>query len=277
LRFLLEEGKNNMLLRSVQQYIEALEPKATTPVTPTEALPAGAFVEPVSVDEDGGSATESELRSTFEFGMGRLLCNSFNYIESLQVTSPQLLILVVSKILTQRINKPIFETITNPKQTPMLGVSSLYWVQQMAKGLDRLDETRIGVETLKLNLLGLLAAFLCRHHAVMTDEHLLVGAEGLSLLCQMDDVRSSRIKLVKDPSIGPAMVALEGRFLSRLTDDDADARKRCRGLLDMIAFAKRKKVEALPADPLDVAPVASSDAATGSSGAAAGGGGEGSS
>jgi len=213
------------------------------------------------------------MGNSFEFGIGRLLTNSFGHIESLQVTSPQLLIETVTAILSQRIANPLLEDAPTAKLSPRLGICCLYWCQSLGRSISRVDETRVCAEALKHNLVGLLAGYMCRHHGVMTDEQLLVGAEGLALLVDAEDMRVAKMKIIRDDSVGPRVMGLSSRFLDRVTKTSPDARKRCQGLLDLVALGKRKKIAALPEETLDRKAAGSGASTEAGAAAAAGGGG----
>lgn len=213
LRYVLEDGKLNLCLRLLEEYLALAK----------------------EVDNGARDVTpeQREKMDTFEQGIGQLLANAWLHVEALQTTDIPLLVTLMEHVL----RKAVADTETEPYQyrQPAMVVHYIYAI---AKNLDEVGETRVFGELMSHDIIPLFITHCAKNHGRMTPKDHEVAALGLSALAAAEDFGTNKARILSSEEVMADLVSLEGAFVSGMTGD-ADGRRKLRPLLDLLAATKR--------------------------------------
>lgn len=214
LRYVLEDGKLNLCLRLLEDYVSFItRPASGAPIT----------------------AEDVRRLRLFEKGIGGLLANAWLHVEALQTTDLPLMIRLSAEILQFAL-------------TPLSGVEKLegrlpamvlQFLLALGKALDTVSERRIFPELLARSVFQLLVKHMGINSGRLSAADLAIGAEALALFAAAEDFSTNKARIMSGDGLPAALVALDAAFLGSLASS-ADTRRKLRPLLDLVSEAKRK-------------------------------------
>jgi hypothetical protein len=216
LRYILEDGKLNLCLRSLSDY-QGFKNSATG---------------------SNASAPEKEAMLKFETNMGVVLKNAWMHIEALQTTDLPLLIGYITDVMSQASTMPE-ELESLDELGSRAEAMVIHYLHGMCKRLDQIDEGRVMPFVNEKRVLGLAAAHLHTYHTKLSEDDLLKGAQALAMICDSEDFDVRPGEYIQTDADKRALVSLRDDFIRELTEDDLDIRRSVRPLLDQIDKAER--------------------------------------
>ena len=211
LRYVMEEGKLNLCLRTLVAFRESSYGDRT--------------------DNEAKDCHDRSYRTqkldAFEIGMGGLLRNAWAHDEAVQTTDLPLLVGYVAGVLrdaceNDRMNK---EDITQRQE-----VSSLHYLRHLCRHIDRLP--RFTTLAKDERIVERVVAFLDAHADKLPKDDLLVAAQALSELIDSEDFQTFEEQYLPEKS-ADRLATFKNRFLGPFLDD-YDTRKTIQPLLRQI-------------------------------------------
>lgn len=222
LRYVLEDGKLNLCLRNMvdfKQHVKQMLIEGQRP--PPEIAP--------KFDK-------------FEKGMGTVLRNAWNHVESLQTTELPLLISHIGDVLeTTLFASDIIESYAKAEDlSQRQEVIVFYYLASLMKHLDDIHEDRIMPIIREKNIFMNGVKFLSVYYPAMTAVDALRALEALSGLVQTEDFQTYKERYVSHTDNADAFVLIEFRETVLLKyQDDFKTRRIVRPLLDLVQNLSR--------------------------------------
>ena len=222
LRFLLEDGKLNLVLRNLiafkQLQYEMIEQ---------------------------GKQPKSEYQEAarkFEIGTGVTIKNAWLHIEALQTTDLPMLIEYVCTVISMANEKPDRLALgfdDDDKRDELQEKIFPYYILALCKGMeDSIEENRIMPSIRRFDMISLFVKYLKIHHTNLKKEVLSVSCEVLSILFDTDDYQTNEERYLKNDNIKNDLCELGDLFVYEMSSDDDDLRRKVRPLLDEISNHK---------------------------------------
>jgi hypothetical protein len=218
LRYLLEDGKVNLCLRLLDDYL----------VWQGEAASSSRKL----------TAEERTKTDGFERGLCQLLANAWVHSEALQTTDLPLLVEVVSTILRRGAADKGAEPLAG-RATSLVG----RFLGALGKHADKVGEERLLAELVRRRVLELFAVHLRDNNARLAPADRDAGVDGVAAIMATEDFQTRRDEFLADDKAVDDWTALRA-LLTPLTASDAERRKRLRPLLDFVTLAERRAKKA---------------------------------
>lgn len=214
LRYVLEDGKLNLCLRLLEEYMEVARE--------------------VSSGARSVSPEQAELLDKFEQGLGQLLANAWLHVEALQTTDLPLMI----RLISDSFRSAIAASGESDPYKHRLPATSVHFMYTIGKALDELGESRVFPELIRQESISLLVLHLSANYSRMTAADHLVAAKALAGFAAAEDFGTKKSTIMGNDEVAAALVSLEDAFVAELSSD-LDTRRVIRPLLDLIASTKR--------------------------------------
>ena len=221
LRFMLEDGKLNVCLRSMIQYKECH----------------------CNIDNENSSNPLIEYQSQcdqFEQGLGSVLKNAWNHIEAIQTTDIVSLIDHIANVLNAPFsNQLLLKIITaNDDLYKRQEVLVFYYLCSILKGADDLGENRIMPSIRQQKVFMSAVNMMELIHTKVLSVHVLKMIEALSLLVETEDYSTYRDKYISSPEELERVINLQTICIAEYNKDMSN-RKITRPFMEAIDKAKR--------------------------------------
>ena len=224
LRFLLEDGKLNLVLRNLIAYKTLQYDMLRQGKAPKEEYKIAAV--------------------KFEIGTGVTLQHAWLHIEALQTTDLPMLIEYLCDILTMSNEKPERlqlhldgdseeEEMKNQQHDYQEKIFP-YYILALSKGMESIEEDRIMPSMRRFKLVPLYIRYLELHWQNVTKVTLAVACEGLSILFDTDDYQTNEEKYISNEKVSDTLSQLGDLFIYEMSSEDGDFRRKIRPLLDEI-------------------------------------------
>jgi hypothetical protein len=217
LRFLLEDGKLNLVLRNLIAY---------------KTLERDMLVQGKSPKDEFKTAARQ-----FECGSGVTLKHAWLHIEALQTTDLPMMVEFIASVLHAVVENPgrmqggnMLATDTNSED--LQEKICPHYILALMKGLDAIEEDRVMPSVRRFGLVPTFVRFLRAHHAALSQDTLKASCEALSILFDTDDYQTNEDRYITDDAVGDALAELGDLFIQELASGDSDLRRRIRPLLD---------------------------------------------
>ena len=224
LRFLLEDGKLNLILRNLI-----------------------AFKQLQYEMIDKGKAPKEEFKqaaSKFEIGTGVTLKHAWLHIEALQTTDLPMMIEYICTVLTMANKKPERLHVDHPsaeggdKRNDLQEKIVPFYILALFKGMEEsIDEDRIMPSVRRFHMVSLFVHYLKLHWSHLAKEVLRVSCEVMSILFDSDDYQTNEERYLTGDS-AQNLSELGDLFIYNLSSEDGDLRRKIRPLLDEISNHK---------------------------------------
>jgi hypothetical protein len=217
LRFLLEDGKLNLVLRNLIAY---------------KTLQYDMLRQGKAPKEDYRVAA-----SKFEIGTGVTLQHAWLHIEALQTTDLPMLIEYLCDVLTMCNERPERLQLGGEDEEKKHDLQEKiipYYVLALCKGMESIEEDRIMPSMRRFKLVPMYIRYLTLHSQSLKREVLAVACESLSIIFDTDDFQTNEEKYITDETVSSSLGDLGDAFIYDLTSEDSDLRRKIRPLLDEI-------------------------------------------
>ena len=221
LRFILEDGKLNVCLRSMIEFKECH----------------------CNIDNENSINPLIEYKSQcdqFEQGLGSVLKNAWNHIEAIQTTDVTSLIDYIANVLiAPSKNQLLLKIITsNDDLYKRQEVLVFYYLCSILKGADDLGENRIMPSIRQRKVFMLAVKMIDLIHTKVLPVHVLKMIESLSLLVETEDYSTYRDQYITSQDELEILINLQTTCIAEYNKDMSN-RKITRPFMEAIDKAKR--------------------------------------
>lgn len=222
LKFLLEDGKLNVCLRTLIEYKRSQ-------------------AEERDKGEVGRIFEMKAECDKFEKGIGIVLRNAWNHVEALQTTDLSTLSFHISSVLDGGIRFPsaMISYLRNGDFHQRQEVLIFYYLASLLRFVDDILESRIMPYLRDRNVFMKAAQMLNLYHKEMFSLHVLKGVEALSLMVETDDFKTNKDLYISGKSDAEALINFKLTCLTPLLSN-FDNRKLMRPLIEVIDKSKRQ-------------------------------------
>ena len=220
LRFLLEDGKLNLVLRNLVAYKTLERDMLGMGKSPKDEFKEAAY--------------------KFECGSGVTLKHAWLHIEALQTTDLPLMVEFIVSILRSVVEYPERMRVIDQKEesNDLQEKICPYYIVALMKGLDSIEEDRVMHSVRRFQLVPIYINFLRIHHSVLPQEALAAACEGLSIIFDTDDFQTNEDRYITDDSVGDALAELGDLFIHEMASSSSELRRKIRPLLDELTNHK---------------------------------------
>ena len=211
LRYVMEEGKLNLCLRTLVAFRESSYGDRTDN----------------ECKDCGDRSYRTQKLDAFEIGMGGLLRNAWAHDEAVQTTDLPLLVGYIAGVLRDACEN---DRMKRDDITQRQEVSSLHYLRHLCRHIDRLP--RFTTLAKDERIVERLVAFLDAHADKLPKDDLLVAAQALSELIDSEDFQTFEEQYLPEKS-ADRLATFKNRFLGPFLDD-YDTRKTIQPLLRQI-------------------------------------------
>lgn len=221
LRFLLEDGKLNLVLRNLIAYKQ---------------------LQYEMIQEGKAPKNEYKLAARkFEIGTGVTIKHAWLHIEALQTTDLPMMIEYICTVISMANDKPdrlLLGFEDDKKRDELQEKIFPHYILALCKGMEEsIDEDRIMPSVRRFKLLPLFIHFLKIHVKNVTKEVLAVSCEVLSIIFDTDDYQTNEDKYM-DETIERKFSELGDLFIYQMSSESSDLRRKIRPLLDELGNHK---------------------------------------
>lgn len=219
LRYLLEDGKLNLCLRNLVEYIESRWEQSHTDLSPQQL----------------------EKGDKFEKGLGVVLKNAWQHVEAVQTTNIQLLMNHIGDVLDHTLidSRHIESLISKGDVHQRQEVMIFYYIVAVMRQLDFIQQDRVVTILRDRNIFMQCAQCLEKYHSSWSRAVTLTAIEALVLIADSEDFSTYKNEYVKGES--------DAHLLNRLFESclrpfqkDFTVKRMMRPLTDCIAQFRRK-------------------------------------
>ena len=201
LRFLLEDGKLNLVLRNLIGY---------------KTLERDMLLQGKSPKDEFKVAARH-----FESGSGVTLKHAWLHIEALQTTDLPMMVEYIAGILAAVVEYParmqgVSVKLGDTDPDDLQEKICPHYILALMKGLDAIEEDRIMPSVRRFRLLPMFIRFLQLHHAVLSEDTLKASCEALSIIFDTDDFQTNEERYIPDDDLGDTLAELGDLFVHKM-------------------------------------------------------------
>ena len=216
LRFLLEDGKLNLVLRNLIAFKTLQFDMLEQGKAPKEDFKVAAL--------------------KFEIGTGITLKHAWLHIEALQTTDLPMMIEYICTVISQANQRPErlqlgFEN--DEKREELQEKLFPYYILALCKGMESIEEDRIMPSIRRFQMISLYIQYLTLFWKVVPKTILNVSCECLAILFDTDDYQTNEERYVNEES-GNQLGNLGDLFIYDMSSEDNDLRRKIRPLMDEV-------------------------------------------
>jgi hypothetical protein len=218
LRFLLEDGKLNLVLRNLIAFKTLQFDMLKQGKAPKEDFKIAAL--------------------KFEIGTGVTLKHAWLHIEALQTTDLPMMVEYISTVISMSNDKPErldYGFDDDEKRAELQEKIFPYYILALCKGMEEsIDEERIMPSIRRFQLVPLFIKYLTLHAKHVTKKVLSISCEALAILFDTDDYQTNEEKYLTSDNVSIELGNLGDTFIYEMSSEDSELRRKIRPLLDEI-------------------------------------------